>query len=401
MLSAADMFGLGDNRLSAQKVIMGRNKGRSAKKRERGKKATAASAGVDTVREELLQDAGGFDWGWPSFDMVVGSHELTQRLVAGGFSGCGYGVIPDGPPFISLMGDNLPGMKSALALIKEWTTLSGPNAIRIEIAYDGPGYVLAISQQLDLLRWRLSGIDTVGHPLIVTMSHMKRMDSRHPNLDHLADYAQEPVAPLWLIVNEMPKGALGKGSRTYEFVPQWDNAVLLPGIDIYRTPDERPADSMAKLVDEVIETSREWPPSSDKDSAVVATTRERRLSASLPKTLHVLRNTDLAKHLFDHGGALGAARWQVEQAICNLQSAKFLAYQPSSKAKRLSMIADIRNQLLEPASTMVDLAEMPIDELSKQLALDAGYLLRRLEPERPLADAVGDRIARIKELGYG
>jgi len=395
------MFGLGDNRLSAQIVIMARHKGKGAKKPERGKKATSASAGPDTVREELLQDAGGFDWGWPSFDMVVGSHELTRRLVAGGFSGCGYGVIPDGPPFISLMGDNLPGMKSALALMKGWTTLSGPNAIRIEIAYDGPGYVLAISQQLDLLRWRLSGIDTVSRPLIVTMSHMKRMDSRHPNLDHLADYAQEPVAPLWLIVNEMPEGAPGKGSRTYSFVPHWDNAILLPGIDIYRTPSERPADSMATLADEVSEPSREWPPRPDKDSAVVAKTRERRLSASMPKTLHVLRNTDLAKHLFDHGDAQGSARWQVEQAICNIQSAKFLAYKPSSKAKRLSMIADIRNQVLEPASMAVDLAEVQIDELTKQLALDAGYLLRRLEPDRPVADAVGDRIARVKELGYG
>ena len=63
--------------------------------------------------------------GWPTTDMVIANMELSQRLAAGGFSGCGYGVVPDNLPFVTLVGDNLRGMKSALALLKEWTTLSG------------------------------------------------------------------------------------------------------------------------------------------------------------------------------------------------------------------------------------------------------------------------------------
>ncbi|WP_158271735.1 hypothetical protein [Methylosinus sporium] len=383
-----------------QIAVMGAKKRKSAK--------NAKAGGSDAAREELLQDAGGFDWGWPALEVVMASTELTRRLIAGGFSGCGYGIIPpDGPPFLSLFGDNLPGMKSALALMKEWTSMSGPNAIRIEIAYDGPGYVLAISQQIDLLRWRLSGIDTVRQPLIMATSHIKRMDSRHPNLDLLADYAQQPVAPLWLVVDELPRSvARAGGSRSYAFTPQWDNAILLPGIDIYRQLDDRPVDTMAKTEAEFESRTKEgagadWPPEPERDPVSVAAARERRLAASVPKTLHVLRNTNRGAALLAHGHALGCAKWQVEQAICNLRSADFLAYQPSSVGKRLAMIEAVRNRVLEPASMDVDLASITVDQLTTQIALDAAHLLRRLEPDREMAEATGDRIRRLQELGYG
>ncbi|NEI74319.1 hypothetical protein GR212_32710 [Rhizobium lusitanum] len=379
----------------------------AAKKKKKSAKYTKAGD-RDAAREGLLRDAGGFDWGWPAFELVVANTELTRRLVAGGFSGCGYGIIPpDGPPFLSLFGDNLPGMKSALALMKEWTSMSGPNAIRIEIAYDGPGYVLAISQQIELLRWRLSGIDTVRQPLIMATSHIKRIDSRHPNLDLLADYAQQPVAPLWLVVDELPRSVTrAGGSRTYAFTPQWDNAIFLPGIDIYRQLGDRPADTMART-DAEFESrtkagiSANWPPEPERGPASVAAARERRLAASMPKTLHVLRNTNRGASLLLRGQVLGWAKWQVEQAICNLRSVDFLAYQPSSVGKRLAMIEAVRNQVLEPASMDVDLASITSDQLSTQIALDTAYLLRRLEPDREIAEATGDRVRRLQELGYG
>jgi len=379
----------------------------AAKKKK--KSASSKKAGDrDAAKEELLRDAGGLDWGWPVREMVIGNNELTRRLMSGGFSGCGYGFIPpDGPPFISLFGENLQGMKSALALMKEWTSMSGPNAIRIEIAYDGPGYVLALSQRIDLLRWRLSGIDTVRQPLMMAISHIKRMDSRHPNLDLLAEYAQQPVAPLWLVVNEMPSSiARGGGSHSYAFTPQWDNAILLPGIEIYRNLDDRPADTMARTEAEFKARGKagpdaSWPPKPEQDPASVAARRERRLAASMPKTLHVLRNSDRGATLLAYGKAIECASWQLEQAICNIRSANFLAYQPSSVGKRLSMIQEVRNRMLEPASMKVDLAGITVDQLTTQIAHDAAYLLRRLEPDGKIAETIVDRIRRLQELGYG
>src|SRR4028118_271316 len=191
----------------AQRTDMATKKGKGAKKAKSSDRNAAA-------RNDLIKDAGGYDWGWPEVELVMANMGLSKRLAAGGFSGCGFGVVPDNFPFMTLLGTDIHGMTSALALLKEWTTLSGLNAMRIEIAFDGPGYVLAISQQVDLLRWRVSGIDTVRQPLLMVTSHIKRMDTRHPVLDQLAGYAEQPVAPLWLIVAELPEEiARRRGSR--------------------------------------------------------------------------------------------------------------------------------------------------------------------------------------------
>lgn len=359
------------------------------------------------ARDDLIKDAGGYDWGWPVVEMVMANMELSKRFAAGGFSGCGFGVIPDSFPFMTLLGTDIHRMKSALALLKEWTTLSGPNAIRIEIAFDGPGYVLAISQQVDLLRWRASGIDTVRQPLIMVTSHIKRMDTRHPVLDQLAGYAEQPVAPLWRIVAELPDEVARRGgSRDFGFTPNWDNAVLLPGIDVYRRLEDRPFHTMARTEAEFEARRNEgedraWPPAGDKDAASVMRERERRLVASMPKTLHVLRNTSRGAALLAHGQAFGCARWQVEQAVCNLRSASFLAYRPSGAGKRLAMLDAVRRRALEPASAEVDLTLISTAELKRQIGLDAAFLLRRLEPDRRMEDAVVGQVRRVQELGYG
>jgi hypothetical protein len=395
--------GLATRRRRFKMEEMAAKKGKGAKKAKTADTASKPSS----VREDLILDAGGYDWGWPAVSMVMANFELSQRLAAGRFNGCGYGTAPTGAPFLTLIGDNLRGMKSALALLKEWTTLSGPSAIRLEIAFDGPGYVLAISQQVDLLRWRVLGIDTVHQPLVVVASHIKRMDSRHPMLEHLADYAKQPVAPLWLMVAEMPEKFTVRGnSREIAFVPNWDNAILLPGIDIYRRLEDRPPDTMARTDAEFrAQTERGpdpgWPPKSEESSAGVAATRERRLAASMPKTLHVLRNTDRGGALLAHALASGCARWAAEQAICNLRSADFLAYQPSGTAKRLAMIDAVRAGALETASMDVDLSTISTDQLETQIGLDAAFLLRRLEPDRAIAGTFGERLQRVKELGYG
>ena len=378
----------------------------SGKKGNGAKKAKGADQ-QSAERDDLIRDAGGYDWGWPAIEMVMANMELSKHLAAGGFSGCGYGVIPDDLPFITLVGSNIRGMQSALALLKEWTTLSGPNAIRLEIAYDGPGYVLAISQQVDLLRWRVLGIDTIRQPLMMVTSHIKRLDTRHWMLDQLADYAEQPVAPLWLIVAEMPESvSRGGGSRDFGFTPNWDNAILLPGIEVYRRLEHRPPHTMARTEAEFEARTKNgpdpgWPPAPEQDPTSVANARERRLAASMPKTLHVLRNTRRGTALLEQALRLGCARWQVEQAICNLRSTDFLAYQPNSARKRLSMIDAVRHRVLEPASMDVDLTVISNDQIRAQIGLDTAFLLRRLEPDREIGDAVAERIERIRELGYG
>ena len=49
----------------------------------------------------------------------------------------------------------------------------------------------------------------------------------------------------------------------------------------------------------------------------------------------------------------------------------------------------------------VDLTVISNDQISAQIGLDTAFLLRRLEPDREIGDAVAERIERIRELGYG
>jgi len=154
-------------------------------------------------------------------------------------------------------------------------------------------------------------------------------------------------------------------------------------------------------IKELTKTEPSWPPKPEHDPASVAAMRERRLAASMPKTLHVLRNTDRGAMLLAYGEELGCAKWQVEQSICNIRSIEFLSYHPSSVTKRLSMIEAVRNYVVEPASMNVDLERITVDELAKQIKLDAAYLLRRAEPHREITVSISECIRRIQELGYG
>src|SRR5690606_7658198 len=132
------------------------------------------------------------------------------------------------------------------------------------------------SQQVDLLRWRVLGIDTIRQPLMMVTSHIKRLDTRHWMLDQLADYAEQPVAPLWLIVAEMLESvSCGGGSRDFGFTPNWDNAILLPGIEVYRRLEHRPPHTMARTEAEFEARTKNgpdpgWPPAPEQDPTSVA-----------------------------------------------------------------------------------------------------------------------------------
>src|SRR5262249_36112096 len=130
------------------------------------------------------------------------------------------------------------------------------------IVFDGPGYVLAISQQIDLMRWRVAGLDTARQPIMLATTHMKRLDSRHPFLEELAEYAKRPIAPVVLTVGRLPIDLRGRvGAMTAAFESDWSGHIWLPGLDIYTEPSERPADSMARLESEVKQgQSSKWPP---------------------------------------------------------------------------------------------------------------------------------------------
>lgn len=376
--------------------------GKKGNKGGKARKAKAADA-PNEARRELVRDGGGCDWGWPQLEMVASNPELSLRLAKGGFNGCGYGLVPNGgPPFISLMGDNPAGMKSAMELLKNWTEPFGPSAIRLEIAFDGPGYVLSISQQYDMLRWRLVGMDSARVPIVVTISHIKRMTSRHPMLGQLAEYAKRPVAPIWLLTAALPSAiANSPGSKEMSVVPDWDTAIWLPGVDIYADRAQRPSNSMIRYEDETTADPPSGPPGQDTAPPALARDREQQLWATLPKTMHTLRLAGRIDPLANQPPLSGCGRWQIEQAICNLRLHDFISYEPKSQARKFELLQSAREAVVEPASYILDLNGYAAADVADQIALDAGYLLRRLEPDSEPPATLADRNQRLRTLGYG
>jgi len=375
-----------------------------AKTRRRKQKTKDPSG--PSGRDDLIRDAGGLDWGWPRLEAVTANMELAQRLGRGGFSGCGYGLTSaSGPPFIALVGSNDAGMRSALKLLREWTDRDGPNAIQLEIMLERESYVIAITQQPDLLRWRLRGLDTVDEPIVILTSIAKRLDTRNAFLEELAAYCREPIAPVWLTVATIPESAIVSNHVTHPaaFEPVMEAGILLPGLAIYHADGPQPRHSMmmdSAARDRPPSGTKAWPPEPATDASTLARQRERRLLATLPKTLHALRHTAAGGALKDGPPTAGWANWQVEQAVCNLRSAEWLAYEPKGKAKRLAMIDQLRREIVEPASTAVDLASLTADRIADQADLDLSFLLRRLDEGEPLPDTREGRQARLKALGY-
>jgi hypothetical protein len=373
------------------------------KKQQKRAKATAkVDADEAAFLASLQADAGGYDWGWPATDMAAANMELIRRLSAGGFTGCGYGFWgeTEGPPFISLMGTNLAGMKSAMALIQEWSKAVGPNALQLEILFDGAGYVISLSQQPELLRLRLTGLDTANQPMLITTSISKPLDTRQPFLDDLAKYSNEPVAPVILTVAEQSVSRRGEPINTVRFRPQTADAILLPGVNIYQRLADRPAFSMVRARGEG-PPDMGGPPEPDRSPEALSRQRQRRLKAALPKTLHVLRHREDGKALIEKVTALGCAPWQAEQAVCNLRVPDFLAYQPNGKVKRLSMLDKIRSVIVEPASTTFKADAIDVAAVVEQVTLDTAFLVRRLDKGSKVDGDLASLNARLQELGHG
>lgn len=55
-------------------------------KKGKGARKAKVAAQQSAERDDLIRDAGGYDWGWPAIEMVMANMELSQRLAAGGFS---------------------------------------------------------------------------------------------------------------------------------------------------------------------------------------------------------------------------------------------------------------------------------------------------------------------------
>jgi hypothetical protein len=345
--------------------------------------------------EDIADDEGGFDYGWPDANVALADPLFSYLLMRADVNAIGYAVVrgPDGgtTPMLLLTGGHERPLREVFDLFARWQLLGGPGAIQIEIAFDGPGFRIAVLPDARSLGWRCCGFGNVSRPNMFNLAWVKGIDTRSDFLDSLADYGRAPFAPVYLgaaIVQTDGNGV--PFACDLNDVPR----LLLPSLQIHRRPEDIPAGSFLAGGDAGDDTSP-----SDIDPALVAAQRAWHLPSIMPKTIHVLRHTESGRQLVDRLVSEGVARWQVEQAIANLRLAALAEVGEAPPNSHWMETHSLRLGHIELADQAVDLGAMTIDDILDQIRRDTRFLLRRLG-RSPATETLAAGQAAIREAGY-
>ena len=353
------------------------------------------SVASQMTAEDIAEDEGGFDYGWPEANVALADPLFSNLLMRAEVNAIGYALVrgPDGgvTPMLLLTGAHEKPLREVFSLFARWQWLSGPGAIHIEIAFDGSGFRIAVLPDARSLRWRCCGFGNVSRPDTFNLAWVKGIDTRSDFLDSLADYSRGPFAPVYLGAAIAQTDGDGQPyACALDDVPR----LLLPTIQIHRRHEDIPARSFlagGNAGDENIP--------SDVDPVLVATQRAWRLPSIMPKTIHVLRHTASGRQLVDGVAAEGAARWQVEQAIANLRLAALAEVGETPPHSHWIETHSLRLGHIELAVQAVDLEAMTIADILDQIRRDTRFLLRRIG-STPAAETLAAGQAGLREAGY-
>jgi len=350
----------------------------------------------------------GFDYGLESALAIMTAPDFNDNLRAANIIACAYGLkysseIGAQVPIISLVATEPEPLKKALVQFKAWIDATGPDALKVEILYSDEGYHISFGPNAKHLLWRTIGLDGTVDPLIWGLTYIKKIDTRNPFLDELAE--QSPVAPIIIA------GAHYTGPKQLSLAPNPHDMRPIPGcpellllqLPIYKTPSQVPRESglipfTNTVPKEELASSREGYQQEARSPHSVFDRRERRIASLMPVTLHMLRTFTPLRAKLEALAQSGFARWQLEQAVVNQR----LWAQLSPEARTL-----IQNpkELPNVVGRFVELdrpnwQEVAADEAAilKQAQRDLRVLLKGLGVPRP--DSAEDCQRQLAERGY-
>jgi hypothetical protein len=352
----------------------------------------------------------GIDYGIEHKTAVMTAPDFNDNLRTANIIACACGdarneQVDSILPFVGLVAKNPELLTKAFTQFKAWMDTTGPDALNVEILYSAAGYYISFAADYHHAMWRTVGVDRLINPIYWGLTYIKTIDSRQPFLDDLARHSKHPIAPVVLkgmryLGNEAPRPG---GPRPNELQPIADCPdLLLLRLPVYETEDEVPRTSGLQSV---FNNRRKDLPDSDdefetqaKSAASVWRARERRLSALMPVTLHMLRSSASLKTKLDTFAEDGISRWQLEQAIINQRLWSLTS--PSQKARFNN--ANDRYKALESFMELDSPNWAAIvddrDSIIKQVLRDARAFLKRLGVTPPAN--LPQCQEELKKLGY-
>lgn len=344
-------------------------------------------------RSRLRRDAAkprGFDFGCLPYAMAMGSLELPGQLGDASIIGVGYGErwshdLGARVPSITLVAQQEQPLVDAFATLDAWADSTDPDSVELTIILrsDG-GYLLAISPETQRLTQRCLGFDRTHVAITAAVMWVKPINTAHPFLRQLQDYARSPVAPFLL------DGAVYDGDPSVAPSPSYlreitsVNPLLKFEVTIIDEADVQP-DTTAALALAIASAktagkgSAAPPPRSPSD---VTRLRVKSLRTHFPVTLERCRYSKAITTLVRELAPIGIRAWQIEQALCNLVLSSVICndlhYRCLSASKLEDSVIAALGDLYEIATDQ-PIPDVTAESLQVQVLADTNTLLRCLK----------------------
>lgn len=352
----------------------------------------------------------GADYGVDRPTAIMTAPDFNDNLRAANIMACAYGEMWNAEvdsvlPVLTLVGMKPDFLTKAFLQFKAWMDATGPDALKVEILYSGAGYYIGFGPDYHHALWRTVGVDQLSNPMYWGITYIKTIDTRNPLLERLARHSKHPVAPVILSAARYKgpdqKSPVGPRPQDLEHIADCPDLLLL-NLPIYKTPGEVPQFSglisVAHPSKESLSHSRDEFDQQMKSASSVLLARERRLSALMPITMHMLRSFAPLQAKIDALAKDGISRWQIEQAIVNQ---RLWSLTPQPQRARFQNAKD-RYKALENFMELDDPNWESIaddhEAIIKQVLRDARALLKRLGINAP--STLAECQAELMKLGH-
>jgi len=354
----------------------------------------------------------GYDHGIKATAFSVGPLDLVNSLPRAEVDGIVYGKAYEPSlgttvPLISLAGRNAALLRAAFHEFAQWSALSDGDAVELTFVFlKSGGYLVGASPEPTRLQQRMMGFDTTYHQISILPSWIKHIETVGPHTLEFRDYKEKLVSP-FLLTAVTYDGPLepGRVPSVRQVAPE-----LLKFEATILDEDDVEQGSQADMILHVgMERSLSsfkpgHKPTARRLPSPVEVRRARPLALrrSFPVTLARIARSDVMQALKAEVVANGAEAWQFDQAICNMVLSSditggHLHYETLASGNLLQEIAKAVATRYELADGKDGLPASTIEQIMRQISLDALFLLRMFGDHAPVGP-LSDLMWRLKKL---
>ena len=346
----------------------------------------------------------GLDFGFrPRVLLASGSAiEFNRFLIEANVFGLAYGAdrYPGYPPplaCLSFVAEREELLAKAFACFDEWGAQNDGDTVDMTIILKNTGeYLMAVSPEFDRFAHRMIRDDVLVEPILSGLTWIKRLDTTNPILRDWMEALKSRIFPV-----QVRAAVATLEGRTPRMDTVRDVAGVQPFIKFnlkIQSEDDDPESYLLKIANEE-ELPSSYPPKHSAKS--IANARRKLMRAIFPVSRERIRRARLVEACRAQLSALPVAASQIEQAAMNVA----LSREWGAAGDHYEGIADLDNQWPDKLKRRVDdvqsadpFATMPPDTVTKQLAHDVAYALRRHGAQVEQRLATNQKL--FERLGY-